>query len=101
MVHPVQDNANHNPVRRSLLKVTSPVARFRRSTPKKFNESDSWPLLFFFLSFFKIFFYSFGLSSEDLSSLTELRMSEAFRELWAFSVKFLLSVLRGFSKKTR
>lgn len=57
-----------------------------------------FPFFFFFVFFF---FYSFGLSSEDLCSLTELRMSEAFRELWAFSVKFLLSVLRGFSKKTR
>lgn len=46
------------------------------------------------ISFF-LFFYLFGLSSEDLCSLTELRLSTAFYELWPFSVKFLSS---GFSR---
>lgn len=75
-----------------------PIAPFGRSAPK--NPVNPGSLLFFFLSFLFLF-YSLGLSSEDLGSLGELRVSEAFRELWAVSVKFLLSALRGFSKNAR
>lgn len=52
------------------LKVTFSITRFGRNRRK------------LCLSFF---FYLFSLSSEDLCSLPELRMSTAFHELWAFS----------------
>lgn len=74
------------PLCSARLKLTPPIAPLGRSAPKNPVNRDS-RLFFFFL------FYSLGLSSEDLGSLGELRMSEAFRELWAVSVKFLLSAL--------